>query len=254
MNKARFAGLALLVWVITTASAHAWGVEVAGGAWRHTPSGEIGYEATSPNDLLDIENELNYDSETRLHGRAKIDLPLFLPNIYLMAAPAEFEGTGFKAASFFFGDEEFTGGTSFYSKTTFNQYDVALYYGLPFVRTGTLNTLNIDLGLNVRILDLAVEMRQGSLFEQEDAVIPVPQLYLGVQLTPLDWLAFEAEGRGLTIGGDSMYSLIGRIRFNIVGPLFIAGGYRYDRIDVDEDDIKVDFTVKGPFAELGLKF
>jgi outer membrane protein len=250
MKKTGFFLIAFLVCIMAAASAHALGLEVAAGGWRHDPSGDIGYKGAP----LDVENELKYDSETRLQGRAKIDLPLFLPNIYLMAAPAEFEGTGEKNTQFVFGDETFQANVPFVSKLTFNQYDVALYYGLPFVSTATLKKLNIDIGINVRIIDLEAEVRQGAISEQEDAIVPLPQLYLGVQLTPVDWLAIEAEGRGLTIGGDSVYSLIGRIRFKVAGPLFVAGGYRYDRIDVDEDDIEVDFAIKGPFAEVGLKF
>ncbi|MBI5896188.1 MAG: hypothetical protein HZB24_09375 [Desulfobacterales bacterium] len=71
---------------------------------------------------------------------------------------------------------------------------------------------------------------------------------------PVEWLAIEGEGRGITIGDNMMYSLIGRLRFNVLGPAFIAGGYRYDVIDVDEDDLKADFTIEGPFAEVGIRF
>ena len=250
MNKKGVLCLAVLVWITAAASAHAIGVEAAVGGWRHEPGGDVGYRG----DQLDVDNELNYDSELRVHGRAKIEMPLFLPNIYLMAAPAQFEETGSRTTPFRFGDLVFPAG-EFDSKLKLDQYDIALYYGLPFLRTATINTLNVDIGINVRLIDLEAEVRQTAIgSEKEDALLPIPMVYLGVQLTPLDWLAIEAEGRGLSIGGDSVYSLIGRVRFKIAGPLFAAAGYRYDRIDVDEDDINVDFTLKGPFAEVGLKF
>jgi outer membrane protein len=251
--KKRVLWLAVLFWIMAAASAHAFGVEVAVGGWRHDPGGEVGYKAAGPGDLLNVENELGYGRETRVLGRAKIDMPLFLPNIYLMAAPSEFEAEGAKAIPFRFGDQIFSPG-NFYSKLKFDQYDIALYYGLPFLRTATGNILNIDIGINVRLIDLEAEIRQTLVAEKEKATLPIPLVYLAVQLTPLDWLSVEAEGRGLSIGGDHMYSLIGRVRLDVFGPVFVAGGYRYDRIDVDEDDVEVDFTLKGPFAEIGLRF
>jgi hypothetical protein len=51
-----------------------------------------------------------------------------------------------------------------------------------------------------------------------------------------------------------MYSVIGRLRFNMFGPAFVAAGYRYDKIDVDEDDVDAEFTLQGPFAEVGINF
>lgn len=247
--------LALLIWGLSLSTAHALGLEVALGGWQQNPSGEIAYEATDINDYLDVEDELNYDDEIRIHGRAKIDMPLFLPNLYLMASPTEFEATGEKADSFSFGGIPFNPGP-FYSKLTFDQYDVAFFYGLPFLRTATLDMINVDIGLNIRIVDLEAEVRQEAfgLSKQYDTTLALPQVYLGVQFEPCDWFAAEAEGRGITISDNSVFSLIGRLRFKIFGPAFAAAGYRYDRIDVDEDDVRADFTIQGPFAEVGLKF
>ncbi len=250
--------LALLIWGLSLSTAHAWGLEVALGGWQQNPSGEFAYEATGINDYLDVEDDLKYDDDIRIHGRAKIDMPLFLPNIYLMGSPTEFEETGQKDVPFSFGGTDFVYTEPFDSKLRFDQYDVALYYGLPFLRTATLDMLNVDIGINVRIVDLEAEIRQevGGIIvsEQYDTTLALPQIYLSVQFEPCDWFAAEAEGRGITISDDSVFSLIGRLRFKIFGPAFVAAGYRYDRIDVDESDIRADFTIQGPFAEVGLKF
>lgn len=249
-------GLMILIWGIGLSAAHAAGVEVALGGWQQNPSGEIAYEATGINDYLDVEDDLDYEDEIRIHGRAKIDMPLFFPNIYLMGSPTEFEGTGEKGGSFSFGGTDFDASVPFHSKLKFDQYDLALYYGLPFLRTATLDLLNVDVGINVRIVDLDAEIRQDATnaYEQYDTTVALPQIYLGVQLEPCDWFAAEVEGRGVTVSDNSVYSFIGRLRFKIYGPAFVAAGYRYDRIDVDEDDVKADFTMQGPFAEVGLKF
>ncbi len=75
-----------------------------------------------------------------------------------------------------------------------------------------------------------------------------------MQFRPIEELALEFEGRGILIGDDSVYSLIGRLRWNAIGPLFLTGGYRYDRIDIDYDDLTVDTKFSGPFVEIGLAF
>jgi outer membrane protein len=253
MNRRKVFFTIWLLLILTTSSANATGFEAAIGGWYQDPGGDLSYKS---NDSLDVDNDLKYDTETRLHGRARIELPIFLPNIYLMAAPSEFDGTGQKNVSFQFGDEIYQANEPFYSKLTFNQYDVALFYGLPFIRVATLDRLNVDIGVNVRIIDLDARVRQDAagLSQRESITVAIPQLFIGVQLVPLDWLAIEAEGRGLTINGNSAYSLIGRLRINALGPVFVAGGYRYDTIDVNEDDIDIDFTIQGPFVEVGLKF
>jgi hypothetical protein len=79
-------------------------------------------------------------------------------------------------------------------------------------------------------------------------------VYLGVQLEPFDWLAFEGEGRGIGYSGDYYYSLIGRLKLRPFGPFFIAGGYRYDDINIDYQDVLIDAGFGGPFAEVGFEF
>lgn len=233
------------------AAALALGLEIAGGAWMQSPSGTLAYEALDPaRDLLDLENDLNYEDETRFFGRLNIDMPAIIPNIYLMVTPMEFEGNGSK--SFYFGGTPISG--SFYSKLTLNHADIALYYGIPGLETLTVDMLNIDIGLNVRIYDIDVQLTQPGVDVSESITVPIPQVYLALQFRPTDFLAIEAEGRGISISGNKAYSLIGRLRFNILGPFFLTGGYRYDKIDIDEEGVIIDTDFSGPFAEAGLAF
>lgn len=248
--------MAIIIWAATFATAQAIGLEVALGVWQQESGGELAYNGESIDDVLDIDDDLNYDTETKLQLRGKIDLPLFLPNIYLLLSPAEFDGDGMKSVDFTFGDQDFTRDEPFYSKLTYNQYDVGLYYGLPFINTATLGKLNVDVGLNLRFIDMEAKLEQETtgVSEKQDVSIVIPQLYVGVQLETVDWLTIEAEGRALSISDNNLYSLIGRVRFKVFGPAFVAAGYRQDVVDIDEDDIEVDFTIQGPFLEAGLKF
>lgn len=82
----------------------------------------------------------------------------------------------------------------------------------------------------------------------------MPTLYLAAQFQPIERFALEVEGRGLALGDSKVYSLIGRVRVKVIGPTFVAGGYRYDAVDVDESDVRVDAQFQGPFFEAGVKF
>lgn len=234
----------------------ALGLEFALGVWDQSPEGELAYEPISPTDSLDLEDDLNYDDETRVFGRLKIDMPLFMPNIYLMATPMEFEGDGSKNINFKFGDEIITAGTSFSSELTLDNYDICFYYGIPFIETATLDMLNLEVGINVRIYDFEVSLEQSGsgIDESESFTVPVPMVYLAAQLKPLERWAIEGEARGVIFRDDKVYSLIGRVKFKAFGPLFVATGYRYDKIEIDEEGVLVDTDFSGFFAEAGFAF
>ena len=257
MVKKALLGIICLVMVLGLPfTAHAMGLEVALGGWNQKPQGDIGYKPITATDSLDLEKDLKYDTELRLTGRVKIDMPLFIPNIYLRGTQCEFDGTGQKNVNFKFGDETFTANVDFYSKVKLDHYDIALYYGLPFLKTATAKMLNVDLGLNARIVDFKAEVRQDStgIEESKSLTVPIPMVYIGVQFAPIEKFAIEAEGRGISYSGNSLISLIGRIKFRPMGPFFIAGGYRYDRIKIDEEDVDADVKFHGPFGEMGIQF
>jgi outer membrane protein len=231
------------------------GLEAAVGGWYEQPSGQLSYEGSTVDDILDINDDLNYDDTAGLFGRLKIDMPIFVPNIYLYATQMSFDGTGSKDDPFDFGDVTIQPGT-FESELKLNNLDFALYYPIPLLKTATLNKFNIDIGINLRIYDVEARIQQETtgLRESVSELVPVPMLYLAAQLNPIDWLHLEGEGRGVLFSDNEVYSLIGRLRFDIYGPLFASGGYRFDKIKIDEQDVLVDTDFSGPFLELGLSF
>ena len=244
-----------LLIMATATTAAAFGMELAVGGWAQEPTGTFGYKALNTNDILDVEGNLKYDRKTRVSGRLSIDTPIFLPDIYLMVTPIDFSATGRNDNSFKFGDVTFNPG-SFHSETKLNNLDVGLYYGIPLLKSATLDTINIDVGVNVRIYDYDVKIRQDSsgLSASDSGTLPVPMVFLAVQLRPFKRLSFEAEGRGVTYSGNDVYSLIGRVKVGLVGPLFVAGGYRYEKTKLDEHDISADLEISGPFLETGFSF
>jgi outer membrane protein len=234
----------------------AFGIEFSLGAWYQNPSGTLSFDGTTNADDLDLEDDLNYDDTWQPVGRLKIDMPSLIPNIYLMYTPMKWDETGSKNVNFSFGGKNFDGGIDFKSKLKMNHLDAALFYGLPFMRTATADVLNLDLGLNFRLLDFKAEINQQDtgIKESESYLLPIPMIYAGLQIAPLKWIAAELEGRGIAYDSNRYISLIGRLKVQPFGPLFVAGGYRYDNIKIDYKDVDVDAKFTGPFAEVGVSF
>lgn len=228
------------------------GIEAAIGIWDQDPSGDIGYKGES----LSIEDNLRYGKETRVFGRLKIDMPLLIPNIYLMATPMKFDGDGTKTGTFTFNDKTYVGNVPWSSTLRLDHYDIALYYGIPGIKTATAGVFNIEAGLNARIIDLKAQVKQPSTNtdESKSALLAVPMIYLGAQLKPIKILAFEGEVRGIVYGSNHYYDLIGRIKVKPLGPIFIAGGYRYEDFKIDHSDVKANIKIGGPFLEAGVEF
>lgn len=233
-----------------------FGLEIAGGAWYQSPSGDMSFDNTSRADDLDIKSNLNYEDEWQANGRLIIELPLFFPNIYLMYTPINWDESGQKNVAFKFGDTIFDADVDFDSKLQMDHFDVGLFWGLPFLKTATNDVVNIDLGLNVRVIDFEAELHQRDtgLKETVDYILPLPMLYAGVQIEPFKFFALELEGRGIGWSGNHYISLTGRLKVRPFGPFFFAGGYRYDSVKIDYDDVDVDAEFQGPFAEAGFEF
>ncbi|MDY6823324.1 MAG: TIGR04219 family outer membrane beta-barrel protein [Thermodesulfobacteriota bacterium] len=247
----------VIVLLMVPAVSHAVGIEAAIGGWDQDLQGNMSYKATNARtDTLDFENDLRLEDETRAQGRVKIDMPLVLPNIYLMYTPIEFEGVGEKDVSFKFGNQRFSANTPIASRVVMDHLDVGLFYSIPFLKMATFNRLNVDLGLNVKVTDLEAEvMETGSgKKETESFIAPIPMVYAGVQFKPIETLSLEVEGRGVSYSENHLYNLIGRVKYKVFGPLFIAGGYRYESIKLDEEDLSLDTTIEGVFAETGFEF
>jgi len=226
------------------------GLEAAIGIWNQDPQGGLGYKG----DSLDLDNDLKYTRTAKFFGRAKIDMPLIIPNLYILATPMSYDGTATNIASFTFGDQNFIANTPFSSTLKLDHYDLALYYGVPFLKQATLGMINIDVGLNMRVFDLKAEVSQGDKRESKSFFMAVPMVYVGFQAKPTDSLSLEGEIRAITYNANHYYDLIGRVKYRVFGLVFVSAGYRYEKISIDYNEVKSDIIFSGPLLELGLQF
>jgi outer membrane protein len=177
-----------------------------------------------------------------------------------MATPMQFSADGSRSLNFQFADKTFDASQPFTTKLKLDHYDATLFYGIPGLKTATANIINLELGVGARIVDFKIEAT-GTEFgtgnqirESKTETVPVPMLFVGAQVKPVKWFAVEAEFRGITDGWDRYYDAIGRIKLKILGPAFLAGGYRYERLKLDVSGVKANARFGGPFAEIGVEF
>ena len=248
--------LSFIIIFIVPVISHGFGLEIAGGAWYQYPDGNFSFDEVTDNDDLDLEDDLNYDNKWQPLGRLKIDMPSFIPNLYLMYTSMNWDESGSKNVNFRFGDQTFNANVEFDSDLTMNHLDAALFYGLPFIGAASDDILNIELGLNVRLIDFEAQIEQNAtgLKESFDYLLPIPMIYAGMQIKPFQYMALEFEGRGIAYSSNSYISLIGRLKVKPFELVFVAGGFRYDNVKIDYKDVDVDATFYGPFAEVGLEF
>ncbi len=250
MRKIHFFILLLLVLALPGAAAGLpiFGVEGAIGVWGPSPNGSL---KAGNGDMLDLKNDLSFSRVTELTGRIKVDMPLMIPNAYLTANPFKMSDR-IIADNLRFGDKMFN--ASLDTELRLNQYDFGLFYAVPFLRAASLNRLNVDAGLNFRYIDAEASVSGQGQSAAESMSVLIPQVYLGAQFRPVERFSLEAEAKGITYRSDSSYSLLGRIRANAFGPVFVSGGYRYDEYDINRDGLLLDFNFSGPFIETGLSF
>ena len=92
------------------------------------------------------------------------------------------------------------------------------------------------------------------LSDSADETLVVPMGFLAVQIMPTDELSLEAELRGIAYSDNHYYDFIGRFKYGLPGPVFLAAGWRFQDFEIDEEDIRATLEFSGPFAEVGFGF
>src|SRR3989344_7799816 len=109
MKKLLCGALLLVSLSLCGSSLHAMGAEVSLGGNQIYPWGDMSFKGAA----LDMRNDLNFGRLNTFIARVRIDSPLFLPNLYLIANPMKFDGTSVRTASFAYGDKTFNAAVPF---------------------------------------------------------------------------------------------------------------------------------------------
>lgn len=224
------------------ATADVLGVGANVSYWDSDLSGKAGKN----NDTVDVENDLNLDSDTNANLSAYFEHPVpVLPNVRLNYTRIEQSGSGQISTEFDLvqGDVD--------SDLDLSQFDVTLYYEVLD------NWVNLDLGLTARNLDGELIVREqttnGQVSETEiNGVIPMGYLAARFDL-PLTGVSVGGEANMISFDGDSVYDYNAYGQYEI-SLLQLRAGYRQMGIDYEDSDDRLDVELGGPFVSAGLTF
>lgn len=226
------------------AQADVIGFTAGAGIWQQSPSGWI-QEGSS--DRVDLEDELGLDDETGGFVWAAFEhfIPL-VPNIKLQYTALNLSGEG--TTSFTIpGGTTLTGNIS--STLDLDQMDVIFYYELLD------NWVNLDVGINVKVIDGAIEATDGTNTWDTSFTAPLPMLYgNAVFKLPFSGWQIGLEGSYAGYSGNSLSDFKAHLGYEY-GVVGVELGLRRLQLDLDDiDDISSEIKVSGPYAALFVDF
>ena len=247
MNFYKLAACWVLAALPAMASADILSFTIGAGVWNETPEGNIIKPSGAITPTVDVKNDLFWSEESQGYIFATLEHPVpLLPNVRLMHTKIDHAGSG--NTSFSFDGESFSGAVA--NDFSIEQTDILGYYEVLD------NVVSLDLGLNIRLLDLSYQINDDSGTNASGTVsAPVPMLYGLIGGSPWPGLLLSAEGNYMSISGSTISDFNAKISYTTDFFVGIEAGYRAQTIeldDVDDTNAKIDF--KGPFIGAYLKF
>ncbi len=219
---------------------------VGGGVWNETPEGNIIQPSNAPTPVVDVKNNLFWTEESQGYLFATLEHPVpILPNVRLTYTSLDHAGSG--TTSFDFDGVTYSGNVA--NDFTIEQTDLLLYYEVLD------NVVSLDLGLNVRLLDISFTINDGTNKTSESVSAPVPMIYGMVGASPWPGVLLSAEANYMTLSGSTVSDFNAKISYTTDFFVGFEAGYRTETIeleDVDNTDANLDF--KGPFIGAYVKF
>lgn len=218
---------------------------IGGGVWNETPEGRIN-KIGDPT-VVDVKNQLFWTEESQGYLFATLEHPVpVLPNVRLMYSTLDHSGSG--VASFDFEGVTFSGTVA--NEFTTEQTDLLLYYEVLD------NVVSIDLGLNIRLLDITYKVADTLGNTTSGSVSgTVPMIYGLVGGSPWPGLLLSAEANYMSVSGSSISDYNAKIAYTTSFFLGFEAGYRVEKIELDDvDNTNADLEFKGPFVGAYLKF
>lgn len=218
------------------------GVYAGAGSWNADYSGSAGNPSTSLKDLGLKDSSNNYYYIALEHP-----IPL-VPNILLEQTNINSEQTAVVSRTFTIDDTEFTANDTIASDFDLSHTDATLYYEILD------NWVNLDLGITARKFDGYVRAQSAS--NPADRVNvkldqTLPMIYTKVQFD-LPFTGFSAGGdvKYISFDGDKITDLSVKVSylFDSVLDLGVEAGYRQLSLNLDDNGLRADADLKGPYA------
>lgn len=235
--------LVLATMLTTFSQADFIGGEVNLGYYSHAPSGFVSYDG----DTVDIEKDLKWSDESDVFIKAYFEHPLpIIPNIKVGYTEFNHVGDGKASKDFTFGGTTFSLTDKLHTNLDLKMYDVALYYEILD------NWVNIDVGLNVKLIDGTLNVKTTTKDETSKLNAPIPMLYGKARFdVPTTDLSFQVEGNYVSYSGSTIYDAEAGVRYTFALGLGVEAGYKTMKLKLDDvDKTTMDSDFSGAYGKL----
>ena len=236
----------LLAAMPVMATADVLSIAVGGGIWNETPEGNIIQPSNATTPTVDVKNNLFWTEESQGYLFATLEHPVpILPNVRLMYTSLDHAGNG--NTSFEFDGVTYSGNVA--NDFTIEETDLLLYYEVLD------NVVSLDLGLNIRLLDISFNINDGVNTTTESVGGTVPMIYGMVGGTPWPGVMLSAEANYMSYSGSTLSDFNAKISYTTDFFVGVEAGYRTQTIELDDvDDTNANLDFKGPFIGAYVKF
>ena len=225
------------------------GFRVSGGLWSYEATGNIRDSAT-PSDSLNLKSDLGMKDTEEFQGFVYFEHPVpIIPNVRFGITNLKLTGNGTVNGNKNWNGEPIPNGTNILSDVDLSHYELGLYYEV--IDTG----FDLDLGLNVKVFDGSVSLRDGATVNASSTFSQtIPMLY-GSFAIPLP-IGFSIGGdmSYIDYNGDSFSDYFVSVRWDSSVLIGVEVGYRSFTIDYEDGNEFADVEIKGPYASARLVF
>jgi outer membrane protein len=223
--------------------------------WFPSLDGNVRVDEAGIGTTVDFDNDLGIDDENYPCVEAFVGLG----NHHLSLAYTDIDYSGKETLTrkIYFRGELYAVGDVVDSSIEYRMID--LHYQYDFLDLENI-LAGFSLGgvFQVKYLegDVSLKTTTGvAIDEEEDFTLPIPMLGLNLHVGILADI-LEARVRGTFIGysGNTIYEVMGDISWTPFPFIDIHGGYKTFVIDIDEDDVILDYDMSGPYVALTVSF
>ena len=215
------------------------------GVIRVDDAGIVGTE-------LNLENDLGVDNES--YPVTEVFAGIGKHHLSLACYKLDYDGDTVLTKDIYFNGELFQVNDRIASSIEYDNYDVMYRYDLidleNFLAGGSLGLV-----ARLMVFDGSASMASATVTTKEDFTAPIPMVGANFHVGILkDLIEARVLVTGIGYSDNKVFDGQAEISLTPFPFLDIHGGYRFLKIDVEEDDVKLDFENPGFYVALTVSF
>jgi outer membrane protein len=229
------------------ATADFLGVEAGITAFSNNIDGNFKYKG----DLINTKDDLGLNNNNNVGIWVSFEHPVpLVPNLKLKHMSLQYNASKNLDNDVEFSNKTFSANDNIESDVELSQTDFIAYYEVLD------NYVNLDLGLNLKLIDSSFKIESATQIGQKDLTAPIPMLYTKAKVElPFSGAFLEAELSYIGYSGNTLYDAEASVGYE--SSLGLGANLGYRKINLKLDDVKdtsTNITVDGAFASVFYHF